>query len=204
MGPPVGVGGGRAEGRPRRATGAPPHGTSHTARRGVTAELPPRGLGWWVAGGRSAGPGDTESRCHAGSSPVPCRRMEFELLENDVLESLEDLGYVRGVERRPVPGSAVGGGGGLGGRCRGRGVWGRPMRAGTRRAAPVCAPGAGSGAVDPGQAGPMSPQKAAVGHRCAVVSAWSPFSPELKCRPRSGAGGGAGFEKSAKPSRQVL
>lgn len=42
--------------------------------------------------------GGAESRCPAGPPLVPRRRMEFELLENDVLESLEDLGCVSGGE----------------------------------------------------------------------------------------------------------
>lgn len=51
-----------------------------------------------MAGGGSVSAGGAESRCRAGPPLVPRRRMEFELLENDVLESLEDLGYVCGGE----------------------------------------------------------------------------------------------------------
>lgn len=62
-----------------------------------------------MAGGGSASTGGAESRCRAGPPLVPRRRMEFELLENDVLESLEDLGYVSGGAGRPAMGHSASG-----------------------------------------------------------------------------------------------
>lgn len=93
------------------------------------------GVGWrrgGMAGGGSASTGGAESHCRAGPPPVPRRRMEFELLENDVLESLEDLGYVSG-----------GGGGGALPVC--AGSRGRPRRGTQRR----CPPRTGGAAAAP-------------------------------------------------------
>lgn len=83
-----------------RGEGLRLRGLSLTAGQRVSVELPRRGRDGLerggMAGGESASTGGAESRCRAGPPLVPRRRMEFELLENDVLESLEDLGYVSG------------------------------------------------------------------------------------------------------------
>lgn len=98
--------GARGEGRAwaARGEGLRRRGLSLTAQRGVRAESPPQGWNGLEKGGMAGGgivsTGGAESRCRAGPLLVPCRRMEFELLENDVLESLEDLGYVSGGEGR--------------------------------------------------------------------------------------------------------